>query len=144
MKKLIVSVIILAALSAPLFAQKIPEGKESEYFYVNVPLERIYPYKTGYVVEYQKGPIQLARAYLPLEWFRGAADKEGGPAKGEVLYMSSGSSWPYLAVYYKNGEFSHVRLYVRKSHTHETWGNIPAGVNLDDRFENVDDLKLQF
>jgi hypothetical protein len=138
MKKLVFSVIVLAALSAPLFAQKFSEGKESEYFYVNVPLEKVYPYRKGYVVQYRKGVGQMARAYLPVEWFSKAA------ARGELHYLGSGTSWPYLAVYYKNGEFDHVRLYVRRNQGHETWGSIPLTVNIDDRFENVDDLKLEF
>jgi hypothetical protein len=138
MKKMVFSLIILAALSVPLFAQKISEGKESEYFYVNVPLEKIYPYRKGYVVQYRKGVNQMGRAYLPVEWFEQAA------SRAELLYLGPGNSWPYLTVYYKNGAFDHVRLYVHRSRTHETWGSVSLTVNIDDRFENVDDLKLEF
>ena len=140
MKKLIFSVIIMAALSAPLFAQKFSEGKESEYFYVNVPIEKVYPYKKGYVVQYRKGIGGVAQIYLPMEWFGGT----GADAKGELAYQGSGADWPNMTVYYKNGEFSHVRLYVRRDQRHETWGVIPSGTNIDDRFENVEDLRLEF
>jgi hypothetical protein len=140
MKKLIFSVIVMAALSTPLFAQKFSEGKESEYFYVNVPIEKVYPYKKGYVVQYRKGSYKMASVYLPEEWFTGV----GSDAKGDLIYQKSGAAWPSLTVYYLNGAFSHVRLYVRESRHHETWGNISQGVNIDDRFENIEDLKLEF
>jgi hypothetical protein len=138
-KKLVFSVIILAALSAPLFAQRFSEGKESEYFYVGIPVEKVYPYKKGYVVQYRKGVTKTAQAYLPLEWFNGTGD-----VKGNLVYLGTGSSWPYLIVYYKNGELSHVRLYVRRDQRHETWGIIPVSTNIDDRFENTGDLRLEF
>ncbi|GHV56054.1 hypothetical protein AGMMS49579_20170 [Spirochaetia bacterium] len=140
MKKLIFSVIVLAALSAPLFAQKISDGKESEYFYVSVPIEKIYPYRKGYVVQYRKGVNRMAQVYLPQEWFIGVGDA----AKGELVYQESGTAWPSMAVYYKGGSFSHVRLYIRRNQSHETWGTISRGTNIDDRFENIEDLKLEF
>ncbi|GHU79757.1 hypothetical protein FACS189462_5520 [Spirochaetia bacterium] len=137
MKKLMFAVIVLAALAAPLFAQ-ISEGKESGYFYVNVPIEKVYTYRKGYVVQYQKANAKMAYAYLPEEWFAGAA------GKGEVIYLGSGRDWPSLSVYYQNGDFSHVRLYIRRSTAHETWGYIPSSTNIDDRFENIEDIRLEF
>jgi hypothetical protein len=124
----------------PLAAQdNQPAGrKQSEYYYVNVPLDKIYPYRRGYVVQYRKGVTEQARAYLPLEWFHDAA------GKGEVIRLKPGTTWPSLSVYYKNGEFSHVRLYVRREAGHESWGNIPQGVNIDEYFDNVDTIKLEF
>jgi hypothetical protein len=138
MKKLFFAAAFCAVFQiAPLFAQNFSEGKESEYFYVNVPIEKVYPYRKGYVIQYRKGINQMARVYLPIEWFEDA----GG--KGDLLYLGP-DAWPYLTVYYKGGSFSHVRLYLRKDRAHGSWGNIALGVNIDDRFENVDDLKLEF
>jgi hypothetical protein len=142
MKKFLVLLILAAVFGGimPVIAQQNtqPANKGSEYYYVNVPVEKIYPYRKGYVVAYRKGVNQLSRAYLPMEWFTDAA------GKGELIYMGSGTSWPYLTVYYKNGEFSHVRLYVRRDRGHSTWGNVPLSVNIDDRFENIEDFKLEF
>jgi hypothetical protein len=135
----LLSVLVFAlAQGAPVFADKISPENESEYYYVNVPIERIYPYRLGYVVEYRKGLIGRAQVYLPIEWFSASA------GKGEYIGLASGTSWPYLAVYYKGGEFSHVRLYVRRDMSHETWGNIPQNVNIDSRFENITEIKLDF
>lgn len=140
MKKLAFLIVLGAALAdlMPLIAQETAAKKESEYYYVNVPLEKVYPYRKGYVVQYRKQINEMATAYLPLEWFHGTS------GKGEIIRLGSGSTWPNMTIYYKNGEFSHVRLYVRREITHESWGNIPQNVNLDDRFENVDGLKLEF
>ncbi|MDR2376036.1 MAG: hypothetical protein LBD96_06310 [Treponema sp.] len=135
--------IVLAALAlfqaASLFAQNIPEDRESEYFYYNVPIERIYPYRRGYVIKYRKGTTQMGTTYLPREWFSDSA------GKGEIINLNPGPAWPYLAVYYRGGEFSHVRLYLHRNRSHASWGNIPAGVNLDEYFDNIDEnYQLEF
>jgi hypothetical protein len=140
LKKLLISIVLGTVLAGgmSLIAQEIPPAQRSEFYYVNVLLEKIYPYPKGYVVQYRKGINQMVTRYLPLEWFQGTV------GKGEIIHIGSGTSWPSLTVYYRNGEFSHVRLYVRREITHATWGNIPQNINIDDRFENVDDLKLEF
>jgi hypothetical protein len=138
MKKLFFAAAFCVVFQAALFAQNFSDGKESAYFYVNVPIEKVYPYRKGYVIQYRKGINQMARTYLPIEWF------EKADGKGNLLYLNTGNSWPYLTVYYKDGAFSHVRLYLRKDRAHASWGNIGLGINIDDRFENVDDLKLEF
>jgi hypothetical protein len=140
MKKLFFMVSALLMLeAASLFAQNIPPDSESEYFYYNVPIERIYPYRRGYVVKYRKGSKDLATTYLPGEWFTHAGER------GELFNLSPGPGWPYLTVYYRGGEFSHVRLYVFKSKAHPSWGNIPPGVDLDENFANIDEnYRLEF
>ncbi|MDR2537431.1 MAG: hypothetical protein LBC46_03900 [Treponema sp.] len=144
MKKVVLLVAICIALtSVPVFAQEeeTENSSGSDYYYVNAPIQKVYPYRKGYVVTYRKGAIGSATTYLPLEWF----DEEvGGIPKGEVILLGPGARWPYLAVYYKDGEFSHVRLYVRKERSHETWGHVPAGVDINDKFENVETIKLEF
>jgi hypothetical protein len=140
MKKLIFAVVFAALLTAgsSVFAQNNQGGNGSEFYYKNVFVEKIYPYTAGYVVQYRKSITQMATAYLPMEWFAGAA------GKGEIITLPIGKAWPSLTVYYKNGEFSHVRLYVHGLASHQTWGNIPLGVNLDDRFEPDGDFRLEF
>jgi hypothetical protein len=140
MKKLFLAMLVCIALTAaaPVYAQTISKEHESEYFYTTIPVERIYPYRKGYIVQYRKGVNEMARVYLPQEWFTDT----GG--KGELVTLPKGKNWPYLVVYYKEGEFSHLRLYVHWLKNHETWGHVPQNVNIDDRFENVDTIKLEF
>ncbi|MDR0378016.1 MAG: hypothetical protein LBH70_09515 [Spirochaetaceae bacterium] len=127
--------IIVAVL--PLAAQEQTDRNKSEYYYVNTTVEKIYPYRKGYVVQYRKGPVGVARIYLPIEWFSDAA------GKAEIIPQKAGRDWPSMSIYYKNGEFSHVRLYTRPF-SHESWGNIPLNVNLDSYFENVNDVQLEY
>jgi hypothetical protein len=138
-KTFFVFIIIIALQSIPLAAQNVPVDKESAYFYYNVPIERVYPYRRGYVLKYRQGSMGVATTYLPREWFENAA------GKGDLIYLDSGPKWPYLAVYYREGQFSHVRLYLRRDRGHESWGNIPLGVNLDEHFDNVEEnYRLEF
>ena len=140
MKKLITAVVFAALIVAgsPVFAQRIPQGKESEFYPVNVSLEKIWPYRRGYIVQYRKGLYQFGRAYLPAEWFTNAA------SKGEIITLPPGNAWPSMTVYYKNGEFSHVRLYVHRSFSHQTWGSVPQSVNVDSNFDDIETIRLEF
>ena len=139
MKKFVIAVVLLAIFAAgmPVFAET-REKKESEYYYVNISLEKIYPYRAGYIVQYRKGLNRVGRAYLPSEWFSSAA------GKGELILLPRGGAWPSMSVYYKEGEFSHVRLYVHRHPGHATWGGVPQNVNLDSNFDNVETLRLEF
>ncbi|MDR3130272.1 MAG: hypothetical protein LBU18_01865 [Treponema sp.] len=126
----------------PVAAQEQPgqpqaDKKISEYYYVNTTVEKIYPYRKGYIIQYRKGPMGIGRLYLPYEWFTEAGNK------GEVVPIASSKEWPSLSIYYKNGEFSHVRLYVRR-YSHQSWGNIPLNLNLDSYFENVSGVRLEY
>jgi hypothetical protein len=140
MKKLIVTVVLLSVFAAasPVFAQTVKEENQSEYYYVNIPVERIHIYRAGYIVEYRKGINKKGMVYLPYEWFTSAA------AKGELVMLPRGAEWPTMTVFYKDGEFSHVRLYAHRWRGHRTWTVVPTPVNLDDRFKDVDTLKLEF
>ena len=137
MKKILLLTVFVVLLEVPsLFAQGY--SKPSDYYYHNVTIEKVFTYKLGYIVVYRKGLHQMARTYLPQEWFSSA----GGT--GEVIYLGSGKEWPSLTVYYKEGEFSHVRLKIRRERNHETWGMVPRTANLDDFFRGIEDVKLEF
>jgi hypothetical protein len=142
----IILIVLIFAAVIPAFAQETAEQgssgispeNESNAFYVNIPIEKIYPYQKGYVVLYRT-QMTLKETYIPLEWFSGA---EG---KAELIRLGPGGQrWPYLTVFYKDGEFSHLRLYVRREVGHETWGNIPVGTNIDSKFEGLETIILEF
>ena len=140
MKKLTLLVVLLTlGLGGSLFAQqKTSQFKESEYYYFNIPIEKIFTYRMGYVVIYRKGVNQMARTYLPGDWFTDI----GG--KAELIGLGSGKEWPSMTVYYKKGEFSHVRLRVRRQRSHESWGVVPLSLNIDEYFKDIEDVKLEF
>jgi len=114
------------------------ERKESEYYYFNYTIEKIFTHRLGYVVIYRRASNKLERVYLPLEWF----NTIGG--KGEIVYLGSGKEWPSMIVYYHDGKFSHVRLRLRKYGLHETWSVVPFNVNVDDYFKDIEEVKLIF
>lgn len=141
MKKIIllVALITLSQGLTPLFAQqKASKYNESEYYYYNFPIEKIYSYRLGYIILYRKAGNLIARTTVPANWFTDI----GG--KGEIIGIGSGKEWPSMTVYYKNGEFSHIRLRLRRDRTHETWGVVPLNRNIDDQFENIEDVNLEF
>jgi hypothetical protein len=140
MKKfsLLVLLALVFCLEGSLFAQDKRQFKESEFYYVSVPIEKIYTYRSGYVIVYRKGVNQIARTYLPLEWFTDSA------GKAEEISLGSGKTWPHLSIYYKSGQFSHVRLYTRREKAHETWGMVPLNLNIDQYFEGIEEIKLEF
>jgi hypothetical protein len=115
-------------------------GKEniSDLYYINVPIEKVYPYRLGYVVLYRKGNNALGRAYIPYEWFRFSN------RKADLVQLGDGPWWPSMSVFYKEGAFHSVKLYVAKRDSHLTWGMIPSNVNIDDRFQNVEGIDLGF
>jgi len=134
MKKTILFIALLF-VSFCLFAQ---EFKESEYYYFSYPIEKIYKHRLGYMVVYRRSSNQTARTFIPIDWF----NTIGG--KGEIVGMSSGREWPTMVVYHKNGEFSHVRLRLRPDVSHETWGVFPLNINMDEYFQGVEEVKLEF
>jgi hypothetical protein len=143
MKKLFMTAFFAAVLGAalPLFAQNNQgqNGKfksEAEFYPRTIPIEKIYSHRKGYVVQYRKGVNQMSRVYIPLEWFAGIA------GKADIVTIPRGKTWPYMTLYYKEGAFNHVRLYVIRERTHESWGLVPLTTNIDDRFEGVEELKL--
>jgi hypothetical protein len=115
--------------------EKDPE-KWSDLYYITVPIEKIYPHTLGFMVLYRKNNTELGRLYIPDEWL----NKAGG--KGELIYLPNDETWPYLVIYYKQGEFYRVRLFVKRNKNHSSWGVLPQGTNISDNF-NIEELKLE-
>jgi len=140
MKKFVFSAIfvVFLAVGLPVFAQNQRDERDSDYYYVNITLEKIFPHRKGYIVQYRKGMLQYGRAYLPAEWFLEAN------SKGEIITLPAGQAWPSLTVYYKDGVFSHVRLYIHRWASHESWGTIPQNVDLSGKFDDIESIKIEY
>ena len=140
MKKIILMVVVLIILAqgSHLFAQHTSMHDESQYYFFTVPIEKIYLYRLGYIVLYRTNSNHIARTFIPHEWFT----KMGSP--GELIYLQSGTEWPTLTVYHQYGEFSHVRLRLRKERLHAIWRAVPQAENLDEHFRDVKEIKLEF
>jgi hypothetical protein len=138
MKKLFF--VLLLAMSCLLVSAQEAEGGTG-YYYVNVPIAMIYPYAKGYVVNYHTGVMSdnLVTIYMPQEWF---APGEG--RKGSIVNLKPGTVKPSFTVVYKDGAFDHVKLYVKKDRKDPSWGYMPLSTNIDDRFEDVTDIKIEY
>ncbi|WP_461257908.1 hypothetical protein [Treponema sp. R80B11-R83G3] len=154
MKKIII-VLIFMALISPVFAQQEEErpdrraadpfysinntrNREENFYYFNVSVEKVYPTKDGYVVQYLCPSSTVATIGIPNDWLANAA------GRAEIIRLSVASDWPTMTVFYVDGKFSHVRLYVHPAKSHLTWGNVPQGADVSKFFSDADSFNLQF
>jgi len=148
MKKLIIA-LFLAALLTPVFAQNYND-ENARMYYINVPVERVFITTQGYVVQYRSSSSILGTVGIPIEWFGNIVNPFGsttagtGNNKAEVIQLPTVGDWPTMSVFYKNGEFSHVRLYVHKMKSHLTWGSIQQGTDVSGVFGDGQTLNMQY
>ncbi|MCL2601455.1 MAG: hypothetical protein FWD91_01430 [Treponema sp.] len=139
MKKIVHGAVLIMLISVgSLFAQ---QQNVSDYTFVNVSIEKIYAHSMGFVVLYRTGilPQQVASAFIPGAWF----SEPGG--RGQLINLVDGSrEWPSMSIFTKDGEFSHVRLRVRRSKGHETWGLVPQYANIGEQFKGIEEIRLKF
>ena len=138
MKKLVVVLIIFAVIS-PVFAQNNAKSIDDNIYYHNIPVEKVFPTVDGYVIQYRKNSSNfLGTIGLPIEWFTVS------PVKAQVYKLPHGLDWPTMSVFYVNGEFSHVRLYIHPAKSHRSWGNLPQGTDVKRFFPSRDTLLIEF
>jgi len=136
MKKLIF-VLVLFALIIPVFAQS-NSSELPRVYYTNVPVERVIPTTQGYIIQYRSTSSIIATIGIPIDWFQSAA------SKADIVQLVSGHDWPSMSVFYKDGEFSHVRLYVHRSKAHTTWGSVPQGTDVSRFFGDGESFNIQY
>ena len=131
MKKTIIILLVLCGLALGLYAENI----ESTLYYKSYPISLVTPSTDGYRIIYMKSNLQYHVFYAPMEWFLGSANK------GEVLY-GNGKIYPYFTVYWEDGQFSHIKLYLHSNKHHTSWGDMPQG-DYSDKFD-VSEPMLEF
>ncbi len=109
---------------------------ESDMFVKTMPITKIYTYRLGYKVVYLKTDLNFGEFYVPISWF----DQAGGKA---VIVKGVEPAYPYFSVFWKNGEFHSVKLYVRSDMGDESWGTLKEAPGVADKFA-VDTLELDF
>ena len=139
MKKILLFFAVLIFTAGATFA----EGTDNSDIYVkSVPISKIYNLKPGFRIVYMKSDSQMQVFYIPYTWFETAAVTGSAP-KAEILYGQD-SAYPYFSIFWVNGKFNHIRLYVKSDLNDPSWGeNNPNWGNIDDKFK-VDTLKLEF
>jgi len=134
MKKIIFAFVFMA-LIMPVFAQNTP--RDGGLYCLNVPVERIFPTKDGYIIMYRSSTI-IDTIGLPNDWF----SFSGG--KAEMVQLADAGDWPSMTVFYRDGEFSHVKLYVHRAKSHHTWGSLPTGTDVSRYFQDQETLNFRF
>ena len=118
MKKICAALACMLLLSVSLtFAQ------ESKLYARSFNIERVFVHAKGYKVTYITGTMKYTATYLPHKWFSQAASSDGSHAKGQVAYGND-PSYPYMTVFWKEGKFSHVRLYLKSDVNDISYGTI--------------------
>jgi len=135
MRKFII-VLFFITLFTPVFAQNAADLPK--LYYINVPIERIYPSNEGYIIQYRNSTGSVSIIGVPNEWFSDAA------GRADLVRLQPGTDWPTMSIFYSNGQFSHVRLYVHRSRAHQTWGNIPMGSDVNRFFGDRNSFNLEF
>lgn len=137
MKRIFVaSILIVLALAVfPAFSQQAKTldplatsiKNPSDMYPFRLDVVKVYQHSLGYRVVYRVGESDFADAYIPIEWF-----KAGGKAQ---LIRSNDPSHPYMVVYYREGKFSHVRLFVKDFPKDPTWGILEPGPDVAAKFK---------
>jgi len=117
MKRSVIVFILLAILAAGLAADT------SAYYPVRLDVVKVYTHAEGYRVVYRKGYGDFADLYVPVGWFKATTDSSGKllPPKAELV-RGEDASYPYATVYYKDGKFDHLLLFVRSDPHDPMWG----------------------
>jgi hypothetical protein len=137
MKKIIIALIFMA-LVLPVFAQGNPRSNSDRLYYINVTVERIYPSREGFIIQYMQNSGSIGTVGIPNEWFSNAA------GRAEITRLPRGTNWPTMTVFYVNGEFDHVRLYVHAFKGHQTWGSVPLTADVSRFFTDRESFNIQF
>ncbi len=130
--KCILLISLLLILGTALFAV------ESDMFVKTVPITKVYLYNEGFRIVYLKSNLEFGVFYIPIEWFGTSAD-----SKAEVVYDIN-PAFPYFSIFWKNGEFNHIRLYLEKNRDAPSWGDKPLTDAIISKFENTETLELDF
>ena len=132
MKKIILVFLILLFVAGAVFA----EASDSPYYVRTISITRVFSHEDGYKVIYRNSKLQYSSFYVPIEWFG------GGGSKGEIIYGDA-PSYPYFSIFWKDGEFHHIRLYLHKNRLDLSWGDLDSTIDISGKFEGVEEIKLE-
>ena len=117
-------------------AALLPAADVPNIFVKTMPITRIYVHSLGFKVLYLKSDLTQGAFYVPISWF----DTAGG--KG-VLIKGNDPSYPYFSIFWKDGKFDSIKIYVKASFDDPTWGSLGTPEGAAEKF-NIEELKLDF
>lgn len=129
--------LIALVLVLGIFAAIPAASEESDMYYTNVTVLKIFPHKLGYYVIYRRASsLKSAEFFIPWKWF----DRRDSRA---VLNLTDQNISPYLSIMTKAGEFDHVRITAPSDFTDPVWGTLQSETPFNDKF-NVEKLTLEY
>ena len=128
--------IALLLVGIPLFAQE-SSGAAKDAFCKTVPLVKVWIHQLGYVLQFWNSHSRVQEIYVPLSWFN-----QGVASKADILYGND-RSYPYCSIFWVDGKFDHIRLYVFDDYNNASWGVLEATSDMDKLFD-VQDIPKEF
>ncbi len=128
----VVLLVVLACSAA--FAQ---QNDARDVYVKSVRIARVYAHGLGYRILYFKSTMEYAEMYVPTTWF-----SFSGEGKANVVWGNS-AEYPYFSIYYVDGKFDRILLYLHSNMHDVTWGTLPPGMDLSSEF-NVQEPPRDF
>jgi hypothetical protein len=111
------------------------QEQDPKIYVKTVGIMKILNHALGYKVLYLKSSMEVGEFYVPHSWF-----KAGGKAQ---LILGGTPAFPYFSVFYKDGEFDHIKIYAQENIQHLSWGRLKRQVGDSSKFE-IETLDLEF
>ena len=129
--------IILVALIFIVLGVFVANAQEQDpkIYVKTVGIMKILNHALGYKVLYLKSTMEVGEFYVPHSWI-----KAGGKAE---LVLGNSPAFPYFSVFYRDGEFDHIKLYAHENIGHLSWGRLKRQVGDSSKFE-VETLDIEF
>ena len=126
MRRTVVIVVLVLLACSAAFAQQ-NDGRNA--YVKSVRIARVYPHALGYRILYFKSTLEYAEMYVPAQWF-----SFSGASKANVIWGET-AEFPYFTIYYKDGKFDRILLYLHSDKHDITWGTLPVGVDYTRQFD---------
>ena len=131
MKRVVMLVALILLVLGALNAQE----QDPKLYVKTVGIMKILNHALGYKVLYLKSSMEVGEFYVPHSWF-----KAGGKAE---LVLGNGPAFPYFSIFYRDGEFDHIKIYAAENIQHLSWGRLKRQAGDSSKFE-VETLDLEF
>ena len=130
---------MLLLTSLPSFAQQAYSSATNpkDAYYKVVPLFKVWTHQLGYMVQYWTSRSTIGQMYIPFAWFN-----RGINSKADIIYGSE-PEIPYVTIFWVDGKFDHVNLYVQNDYNSLTWGVLSEATDLTSQFD-VQEVPKEF
>lgn len=106
----------------------------SSLYVKTVYVSKVYTYEQGYKVMYVKQNLDIGTAYIPLKWVK---------EKKAIIVPGNDPLYPYMSIYWKEGQFYRVILYIPDDPRNPAWGFVSKTDQEAEKF-NIDTLEMEF